>query len=112
MAEARIKAGIWISAQLRLCDQAFLPAVVRRKGDPDAGAILIKLDRLDGTAEVLSQVRTIDGELAWMRATGEGPAPDAEAEAYIAKQLKFDPDIWVLEIEDPQGRYEIDGRVV
>ena len=112
MAEVRLKAEIWIRAQLRLCDQAFLPAVIRRKGDPDAGAILVKLDRLDGTAVVLSQMRTAEGRLAWMRATGEAPAADAEAEAYIQKQLRVDPDIWVLEIEDPEARYVVDGEVV
>ena len=112
MAEARLKAGIWVSAQLRLCDQALLPMVIRRKGDPDAGAILIKLDRLDGTCIVMSQVRTAEGELAWMRATGETPAPDAEGEDYIARQLKFDPDIWVLEIEGPQSRYQLDGKLL
>lgn len=112
MSEARIKAGIWVSAQLRLCDQELLPAVVRRKGDPDAGTVVIKLDRLDGHAVVLTQVRTADGRLAWMRATGPDPAPDAEAEAYITRQLKFDPDIWVLEIEDPRSRYQVDGEIV
>ncbi len=112
MGEARLKAEIWVRAQLRLCDLAFLPAVIRRKGDPDAGTILIKLDRLDGSAVVLSQVRTAAGALAWMRATGEAPAPDADAEAYIQRQLKFDPDIWVLEIEDPDARYAVDGEVV
>jgi hypothetical protein len=112
MAEPRLKAEIWIRAQLRLCDQAFLPAVIRRKGDPDAGAILIKLDRLDGTSVVLSQVRTAEGRRAWMRVTGEAPTENAEAEAYISKQLRVDPDIWILEIEDPEARYVIDGEVV
>ncbi|MBT6093493.1 MAG: DUF1491 family protein [Rhodospirillaceae bacterium] len=110
MTEARLKAEIWIRAQIRMCDQALLPAVIRRKGDPDAGAILIKLDRLDGTCFVLSQVRDMEGRLTWMRATGEDPAPDMDGEAYIARQLKFDPDIWVLEIEDPAGRFEISGN--
>lgn len=112
MTQARLKAEIWVRAQLRLCDQAFLPAVIRRKGDPDAGAVLIKIDRLDGTCIVLSQIRANNGELAWMRATGDDPASDADGEDYIARQLKYDPDIWVVEIEDPQGRYEIDGKPV
>ena len=112
MAEARLKAEILVRAHLRLCDQAMLPGVVRRKGDADAGAILIKLDRLDGTCVVLSQVRTVEGELAWMRATGEDPTPDADGEAYITKQLKFDPDIWVLDVEDPKAQYQIDGKLV
>ena len=112
MTGARLKAEIFVRAQLRLCDQAMLPAVVRRKGDPDAGTVLIKLDRLDGSCVVFSQVRTIDGEIAWMRATGDDPVPDIDSESYINKQLKFDPDIWVLEIEDPDERYKVHGTLI
>ena len=112
MAEARLKAELLVRAHLRLCDQAMLPAVVRRKGDADAGTILIKLDRLDGTCVVFSQVRTVEGKLAWMRATGEDPTPDADGEAYITKQLKFDPDIWVLDIEDPKAQYQVEGNLI
>ena len=110
MTEARLKTEIWIRAQLRLCDQALLPAVIRRKGDPDAGTVLIKLDRLDGTCVVMTQERNLEGRLTWRPATGDGAVPDADGEAYIARQLKFDPDIWVMEIEDPAGTFEISGE--
>ena len=112
MTAVRLKAEIFVRAQLRLCDQAMLPAVVRRKGDPDAGTVLIKLDRLDGNCVVFSQVRTIEGEMAWMLATGDDPIPNIDGEAYITKQLKFDPDIWVLEIEDPAERYKVHGKLI
>jgi len=112
MAEAALKAGIWVSAQIRLCDASFIPAVVVRKGDPDAGSVLIKLNRLAIGVEVFTQVRTVEGVRAWMCATGDTPVKDAQADEYINKQLKFDPDIWVLEIEDPNYRYEIDGEII
>jgi hypothetical protein len=112
MTEARLKTDIWVRAQLRMCDQALLPAVIRRKGDADAGMVLIKLDRLDGTAVVMGQSRDLEGRLRWRAATGETPVPDAEAEAYIARQLKFDPDLWLVEIEDSAGRFEISGEPV
>jgi len=112
MAEAALKVEIWVKAQVRLCDLAMTPAYIRRRGDPDAGAVLIKLDRLDGTSEVLTQVRTGEGARAWSRGTGPEPVADADAEAYIARQLKFDPDIWVMEIEDPRGDYKVDGEII
>jgi hypothetical protein len=107
----RLKAGVWVSAQVRLCGSLLLPVYVARKGDPDAGTILIK--RVFGMSgcEVLAQARQPDGSLGWMRATGTIPVPEAEAEIYIERQLKFDPDIWVIEIEDPQGRYEPEGGI-
>ena len=112
MTEARLRAEFFVRAQLRLCDQTLLPAVVRHRGDPDAGTVLIKLDRLDGNCVVFTQVRTIDGEIAWMRATGDNPVPDVDGESYINKQLQFDPDIWVLEIEDPGERYKVHGTLI
>lgn len=107
----RLKAGVWVSAQVRLCGSLSLPVYVVRKGDPDAGTILIKRVFGVGGCEVLAQVRQPDGSLGWTRATGPIPVAEAEAETYIGRQLKFDPDIWVVEIEDPQGRYEPDGGI-
>lgn len=112
MTEARLKAGLWVSAQLRRCDLECIPAVVVRRGDGDAGAVLLKLNRLDGTCTVLNQVYTETGTRAWMRATGEEPVAEADADAYIERQLDFDPDVWVVEIEDPQGRYRPDDAEI
>ena len=112
MAEAALKAGIWVSAQIRMCDANFIPAVVVRKGDPDAGSVLLKLNRLAAGVEVFSQVRTADGIRAWMCATGDTPVKESSADDYITKQLKFDPDIWVLEIEDPDYRYAMEGKII
>ncbi len=112
MREPSLKAGIWVSAQVRLCDIAAMPAMVRRKGDPDAGSIILKLDRLDGTSVVLSQSRDGAGARTWLAPLGRAAAADADAETYIARRISSDPDVWVLEIEDPGGRYEPDAPVV
>ena len=112
MEEPRLRVEIWIKAQVRLCDQAMTPAYIRRRGDPDAGAVILKLDRLDGTSEIFVQARTGDGSRAWTRGAGDSPVLDADAESYIRRQLEFDPDIWVLEIEDPERRYELDGAII
>jgi len=112
MAEPRLRVEIWIKAQVRMCDLAMTPAYIRRRGDADAGAVILKLDRLDGTSEIFVQARTGEGSRAWTRGTGEGPVLEAAAETYIQRQLKFDPDIWVLEIEDPGGKYQLDGAII
>lgn len=109
---SKIKAGIWVQAQVRLCDLNFIPIVVRHKGDADAGAILLKLDRGPAGCSVLSQVRDQDGAAAWMYGGGGQLLPDAEAEAYIVRQIGRDPDLWVIEIEDPGERYVIDGKII
>ncbi len=97
---------------MRICDLNCLPIVVLRKGDEDAGAILLKLSRRDGVAEVLVQVRTSEGKRGWMGAAGGGEITDEAADAYIGRQTARDPDLWVIESQDPDGRYNPDGGIV
>ncbi|MBO1323759.1 DUF1491 family protein [Acetobacter sp. TBRC 12305] len=74
-------------------------AVIARKGDADAGSILVVLNGRGGQGVVLSQTRTQDGENAWLRATGPDPVGESEVQDYVARQLRYDPDLWVLEID-------------
>ena len=106
------RSGIWVSAQIRLCGRLMLPVYVARRGDPDAGAILLKLIRGVGDCEVLSQVRGPDGQTAWMRGTGPQPVAEAVADAYVERRLRMDPDAWVLEIEDARRLYQLDGGIL
>ena len=100
MAEPRLKAGLWVRMALRMADLDGRPGVVLRKGDPDSGGVLVVLRGRDGLV-VLSQVRAADGALAWMRGTGAAPVDQEAADTYVARQLRFDPDIWVLEFDAP-----------
>ena len=84
---------------------------VLRKGDPDAGGVLVVLRGRDGVC-VLSQLRSGEGELVWMRATGAGPVDDATADAYVARQVKFDSDLWVIEFEAPDLLPPFEARLV
>ncbi len=110
--DQRVKSALWVGAQLRLCDAAGRPAMVLRHGDDDAGAIILKLIGTDGRARVLAQTTAPEGGLAWHWPLGAQPVPEAEAEAYIARQVKFDPDLWALEVIDRSGEYLPDGRIL
>jgi len=103
---------MWVQVQVRLCDLNCIPIAVRHKGDPDSGAVLLKLERGREGCSVLSQVRGPEGEAAWMYGGGGELIGDVDAEAYIKRQLNRDPDLWVVEIDDPAGRYVIDGDIV
>lgn len=111
MSEPSLKAGLWVKAQIRLCDIRAIPAMVARHGDDDAGVIYLKLMRRDG-CEVLVQARDNDGNRAWRRPLGEATVAESEADAYLTRQTDYDPDLWVLEIEDPHGGYEPDAPVL
>jgi hypothetical protein len=97
--EARLKSGIRVKALIRRCDIAAIGAAVLARGDPDAGAIVLKLNARETGCTVLAEARRPDGTAVWMRATGAAPVPEADADAYIARQRNRDPELWVLEIE-------------
>lgn len=111
MPEPRVKAGLWVSMALRVGNANGRYGMVIRKGDPDAGGILVILRGRLGVA-VLSQMRTADGAAAWLRATGPGPVDQETADAYVERQVKFDPDLWVLEFESPDLLPPFEGKIV
>ena len=108
--EARLKSGIWVKALIRRCDLAAIAVAVIARGDGDAGAVLLKFNGRDTGCFVLAQVRGRDGELLWMRATGPAAVAEADADSYIERQRRHDPDLWVVEIESGSAEGVIDGR--
>ncbi len=111
MSEARVKAAIWVQAALRLGNASGRYGAVLHRGDEDAGGVLVVLRGKGGLA-VLSQTRDRDGALAWLRATGAAPVEQAAADAYVARQLGFDRDLWVLEFESPDLLPPFEGRIL
>jgi hypothetical protein len=111
MSEPRLKAGLWVKMALRMGDLDGRPGAVLRKGDSDSGGILVVLRGRDGLC-VLSQMRAADGTQAWMRATGAAPVDQEAADAYVARQVKFDPDLWVLEFEAPEFLPPFEAKLV
>ncbi|HEX4172454.1 MAG TPA: DUF1491 family protein [Acetobacteraceae bacterium] len=111
MAEPRLKAGLWVKMALRMADRDGRAGVVLRRGDQDSGGVLVVLRGREGLC-VLSQVRAADGALAWMRATGAAPIDQEAADSYVARQVRFDPDIWVLEFDAPDFVPPFEARLV
>ncbi|HWY14253.1 MAG TPA: DUF1491 family protein [Rhizomicrobium sp.] len=107
----RLKAGIYVKALIRRAEVAGASAYVVRRGAEEAGALFLKLARLDGTCTVLNQARRGEGELVWMKPLGE-TSDDAAAAKYFEKQVRFDPDLWIVEIEDREGRAFVDEAIV
>ncbi len=106
----RLKTAIYVHALIRRCEAAGAAAFLIRHGAEEAGAILIKVNRLDGTCLVLSQARRGE-EAVWLRPLGES-SDEARAAEYFARQLRIDPDLWIVEIEDRQGRSFVTEPVV
>lgn len=98
----RLTAEFWVQAYLTRLRLADIPAFLTKRGDATAGAVLIKVATLDGRATAWQRsVDLMTGERAWVvLAQGDEGAVDAS----IARQRGFDPDLWVIEVEDRQGR--------
>jgi hypothetical protein len=113
----RLKSGIWIAAYLRRCQVEGAAAVLRRRGAEDAGAIFVKVSRLDGSCDLYGPApqSTFDearpSERAFSPALGGEPKPEADIEAYLARQIRYDPDLWIVEVEDRAGRHFLDHIV-
>ena len=107
----RLKAGIFVRALIRRVQVAGESAFVVRSGAEEAGAIILRIARLDGTSLVLNQARDGAGALVWAQPLG-GWTDDKRAADWCGKQVTFDPDLWIVEIEDRQGRAFVDEPIV
>jgi hypothetical protein len=101
-----LKTEVWASALIRRASIAGAFAAVARKGDADAGAVLVKVATLDGRARLYAPARDGAGERIWLDLSA-GPLGESEADVdgYVRKRAGTDPDLWVIEVEDKHGRH-------
>ena len=110
--EARLPSHVWIMAAVRHCHREGYPAFVVRKGERTTGLALVKVNCLNGSAALYVQQRDLDGVLGWMPIYPDGTAEDSKAEDYIARSVKRDPDLWVIEVERADGGNPFAGREI
>ncbi|MDO8396411.1 MAG: DUF1491 family protein [Bradyrhizobium sp.] len=109
----RLKSAIWVAAYLRRCQTAGVFGAVRRRGAEEAGAVFVKVATLDGNAmlyvpapqTVYDDSRPIERIFTPM---SPQPVPETTVEERLVREIKFDPDAWVVETEDRAGRHFLD----
>jgi len=101
--EPRLKTRLIVQAGIRHCEGKLIPAMLRRRGDADAGALFVKVNRLDGNAALFTRATSFGGGTEWRRLSNETWLPDADIERRLETEIGFDPDIWIVEIENPDG---------
>ncbi|MGQ3673312.1 DUF1491 family protein [Xanthobacter sp. TB0136] len=109
----RLKSAIFVSALLRRAQVEGAYAMVVRRGAEEAGAIFVKVNALDGTAALYGPALQgiFDEETSGQRIFSPllpPGSPEADVEARLAREIRFDPDIHIVEIEDRQGRHFLD----
>lgn len=99
-----LSTDIWVGALIRRAELEGAYATVIRKGDPRGGAVLVKaLDRRAAAARLYAEAIRGDGERVWMSPVAA--TDEAALDAYIDRAIRFDPDVWVIEIDDRAGRH-------
>jgi hypothetical protein len=109
----RLKSSIWVAAYLRRCQTAGVFGAVRRRGAEEAGAVFVKVASLDGNAmlyvpapqAVYDDSRPIE---RLFMPTSKAPVPEPSVEERLQKEIRFDPDAWIVETEDRTGRHFLD----
>ena len=109
----RLKSNIWVAAYLRRCQTQGIFGAVRRRGAEEAGAVFVKVALLDGNAmlyvpapqTVYDDSRPIERIFT---STSPEPVPEASVEERLVKEIRFDPDAWIVETEDKAGRHFLD----
>jgi hypothetical protein len=117
----RLKTEIWVKAYLRVRSAEGVSAMVVRHGDDDAGAVFIKVATLDGRAALYGPAPSgfepshpgLQGiDRRWVPHLATPTTTEADVDAYLSRQADFDPDLWVIEIEDRAGRHFLDDWLV
>jgi hypothetical protein len=109
----RLKSAIWVAAYLRRCQTAGVFGAVRRRGAEEAGAVFVKVATLDGNAmlyvpapqTVYDDSRPVE---RFFMPVAPAPVPETSVEERLAREIKFDPDAWIVETEDKAGRHFLD----
>ena len=100
----QLSSDVWVYALIRRAELAGAFAMILRKGDARAGAVLVKVaNRRTGETQLYSEATRGDGERVWMQPV-TSPA-EADLDAYVERAARIDPDILVVEIEDGEGRH-------
>lgn len=102
--EPQLKSRIWAEALIRRARLGGAFAYLRHHGDDDAGTVILKIARMDGRAVLWTPIRDEYYRRVWVPRT-TSPQSEAEIDAALEKDLQRDPDLWVIEIEDREGRH-------
>lgn len=102
-----VKTEIWVKGHLRRCFAAGLTGVVARRGAEEAGSVFVKVTLPDGTGRLMAPAPgpAYDGlgRRRWIEPLGSGPLATDDIDRFLSRQIAFDPDVWILDIDDPGG---------
>ncbi len=110
--EYRRPTRTWVRVNVRHCRELGLPIEVLREGEPQRGTVVLKLSQPGLGCRILTQTRNAEGQTCWLPPFGDRKVLDPEAEAYLARAVSRDPDLWIVAVEHPEGLNPFRGEIV
>lgn len=108
MFEERLPTHVWADALVRRALAAGAAAFILQRGDASRGDILVKVSKLNGEASLFGPTMDMDGSRIFMNYEEQGVGPEeASVDAYLKRARERDRDLWVIEVEDKEGRHFI-----
>ena len=106
----RLKTEIWVQALIMRASVGGAMATVLNRGDKDAGDCLVRVNNLDGSSSLFSPILGPEGQRIWQERVESG-TDNQTIDTLIEQDLRIDPDLWVVEIEDRLGRHFLEETV-
>jgi len=107
----RLPTELWVSAHLRQCTAKGIPVYVVHKGAPASGTVTVRIVMRGKGSKLLNQSRDMDGKMGWINPFDSEILDDPRADQYIQRSIARDPDVWVIEVEDADGKNPFEGKV-
>jgi len=103
MIEPRLSAEMKVQTLLRLVSQTGGFGAVLKKGDRISGAILIQCLEKGENPRLLENMPSLDGGPNWQQIWPQDTDNNKELSDYLAKRIRFDSDMWLIELDSPDA---------
>ena len=103
MIEPRLSAEMKVHTLLRLVSQQGGFGAVLKKGDRISGSLLVQCVEKGGNPRLLENMPSLDGRPNWQQIWPQDTDKNRELSDYLAQRFRFDPDIWLIELDVPDG---------
>ena len=97
----RLTSSFWVQAYIKKLNLLGVPAFVVSHGDDTAGAIIVKVNKLNGDAVLFERSFSLDKNLNQWSKFESGD--EKELDKLLSRQLSRDRDLWIIEIESREG---------
>jgi hypothetical protein len=103
---------LWVEALIRRVLLAGAAGYVLQKGEASRGDVLVKVANLRGDARIFVPRTGLDGVRRFVDLTAQGVDPDERSvDDYIQRVRNRDRDLWIVEIEDREGRHFLTEQI-